>query len=260
MYLNRLKRLNLIPNFWCSEEYFKRAGWYQYSNLYGLLRNIGKDHEEKDRGIFQILDVEGFDMLPPLSPQGIERNAPYWAGFGLDEDTGKVLDMNYIYNPQHFINMVGKQWSAFRKNIKKWASNNLGCQYRPIREDERHQMMTVFINWLESRSEEEEIYDDQTILSYIKGSDNCRGLFRGEELVGFTIHDNNWILINFRYCFSKQEPFLNEYLRYCFYTSPEILGADKFINDGGVLDSPRLKFFKDRLNPVVVYSIPTKEI
>lgn len=262
MYLKRLKRLKLIPNFWCSEEYFKRAGWVQYSNANGIFSILKPDEDEAEsKSMIHVLDEDSYNMLPPLSPSGLGgRNTPYWAGFHLKFSCEEVLDLNYIYNPIHFRNLQGKCWSAFRKNIKKWPSNNPNDCYRKIEEYERDQVVQVFLDWLESRNQWEEIHDGQIITSYLKESDNCRGLFRGEELVGFTIHDENWSFINFRYCFSKAEPFLNEYIRYRFFTSPEIWYSGKLVNDGGVLDNPRLKFFKDRLNPVTVYSIPTKEI
>ena len=77
-------------------------------------------------------------------------------------------------------------------------------------------------------------------------------LFR---LVGMNVWDENFAFINYRYCIDDGAPFLNEYLRYCFYTHPTILLINKYVNDGGCLDSEGLKKFKMKLNPLAVYKV-----
>jgi hypothetical protein len=44
-------------------------------------------------------------------------------------------------------------------------------------------------------------------------------------------------------------------MRYLFYRDPEIRNQNKLVNDGGVLDNPNIKAFKDKMNPVRVREV-----
>ena len=77
-----------------------------------------------------------------------------------------------------------------------------------------------------------------------------KGLYKGEKLVALNIWDENYKYVNYRFCFvDHSEPFLDEFVRYLFYTDLWILSKNKLVNDGGVLGRPGLEKFKDRLHP-----------
>ena len=92
--------------------------------------------------------------------------------------------------------------------------------------------------------------------------DNAKEIFEGEnrrflrskkgKIYGLNIWDENFQYINYRYCICGKEDFISEYMRLLFYTDSVILNKGKLVNDGGVLDNPKLRFFKDKLNPMQV--------
>ena len=62
--------------------------------------------------------------------------------------------------------------------------------------------------------------------------------------------DVNWKYINYRVCMVREnEPFLDEFARWLFYTDPDIIKVNKLINDGGTLGCKGLERFKDKMNP-----------
>ncbi len=72
-------------------------------------------------------------------------------------------------------------------------------------------------------------------------------------MVGMNVWDENHLYINYRLCIvDPSERFLDEFMRYLFYTDPLIMEQNKLVNDGGVLGNEGLKRFKDKMNPFSV--------
>ena len=266
LYLTRLQTLNLIPNFWISQEYFEKAGIKESSWV------------APNGTHYIILTQEGHIMFPPLDQEGIGHNLfnvmrsymNIWAGLPTTKPVdwyaggrfvSEFLDFNFIYDPKDFLGMEGKRWQTFRKNVRKWPRNNPMSGYRDINpecERTEEQIRELLINWLGAMGEDTEIHDDEVLFKYAFEGQNRKGVFnRMGELVGLNIWDENYKFINYRFCICRNEPFLSEYMRYRFYRDPEIQAKGKLVNDGGSLDRDELERFKRKLNPIEIYDIFT---
>jgi hypothetical protein len=233
IYLNQIKRLGIIPNFWSTLEYL------EYQDDMKL--------ESNDRAIWiQEEDVAVFPPIPKDGNLGDLKGYPdikIWSDFpnfsiGVPEE---FVDLEYTYLANSFRELSGKQWATFRKNVRKWPRNN-EYQYEVIDKDTEK----LLIEWLESRPDSI-IEDDQTLIKFVTKGRNRAFLTSKNELVGVNVweqFDDEYVI--YRYCIAKpEEPFLDEFLRYLFYLSI----PDKIVIDGGVLGNPGLERFKDRLNP-----------
>lgn len=258
-YLKLLESFKITPNFWCSAEYFKKAGL----------------QERYDKNWIYIWDPENeITVLPPLNKNfgsGPIRNESewahrFWADFpnyfpGNDYVPG-FLDFNYIYDPKNFLKMDGSKWAVFRKNTKKFPKRyEKKLQYVTssflIEDYYENSITSLFLSWIESRRNN--VQEAEVLFEYAN-SGSQRGLLLDEdgEVLGVNAWDENWEMINFRLCMTKPEqPFLNEYMRLLFYTSAAIQKKGKLVNDGGVLDNSSLKEFKDKLCPLKVNEIKT---
>jgi len=264
LYLKELERRRIEPNFWTSEEYIQKAGLQQVM---------------EDGWLFIVED--GAVVLPPLP---IGPQAPFdkkiWSDFHehipghtpqfhreyfdgeLDE-----LDLEYIYDPLNFNHMDGAHWAVFRKNCRKWPNRNPGeivYDRLTLSNDNPHGLFELIVSWLTGLEEsgEEEIHDHEVLLKYLYNGLNRKALWLDGELMGVNIWDSNYKYINYRYCICRpDQPFLSEYLRWRFYTDRVIQltrkQTGKLVNDGGVLDRPALKAFKDKMNPCRVRSVYT---
>lgn len=238
-YLKVVENSGLSPNFFMSEEYLEAKGleWIEERGLWGC-------RESGEPGWY----------LPPVRVDGgLGLHAVVWAGLPGVEGP-EFLDYEFIYDPQRFLSLGGHHWSVFRKNVRKWpmrmASN--GSEYRRLAEDEcMEEGANLFASWAGGG----EVFDPETMLRMVVGGRNRAGLFRGGVLVGMNVWDWNWMYVNFRLCLDNGEPFLQEYLRWLFYTSPVILDSGKLVNDGGCLGSGGLFNFKMKLHPVEVRKI-----
>lgn len=252
-YLKALRDLKVEPNFWCSEEYLEKSGCREA--MLGMCVTV----MDGDQHVFPPLYIGGGYSLD--QPYG-----PIWSDFvGFETEALKAgwtrenLDLEYIFNPVDFVEMGGGRWMTFRKNSRKWGRRNEEWGYGltttpvfppgPLLDD-------LLVDWLGTLGEDIEVYDDSVMLQYLYNGENRKALWNREgKLMGVNIWDHNWKYINFRYCICRPEPFLAEFMRWLFYTDPEILGAGRFVNDGGVLDRPSLKAFKDKMNPVRVRQV-----
>ena len=249
-YLDLLEHNGIFPNFWCSEEYFDKAG-LETDEWHGIVKVFDKNFE----GV----------VFPPMSER--EESLVYfpleriWSDF---ESQGPLvgygfkkafLDLEFIYDPRNFLDMKGGKWATFRKNSRKFLSRNSEHKffYVPVREcDEiEAQVKDLLIEWLEGRPESQEIMDDMVMVEYILHGDRRKVLIDSSGKVwGINVWDENYRYINFRYCICKEGLFLSEYMRLLFYTDPDILAKKKFVNDGGCLDNENLKRFKLKMNPI----------
>ena len=261
-YLELLKQYKVVPNFFCSEEYFNKA------KLEELIT---------DRHIYWKQD--DWIIGPPIDAfnGGLLGTTEEWAGkIWIDflnwrppvgyEPT--FLDWEYVYNPKDFLDMSGGNWATFRKNIRKFPGRygHAPLNYVYINEIARKKgerfveegLKTLLLGWLNAQEKDEEIEDDDVILEYLYKGENRKVLIdRNYAMLGINIWDTNHQFINFRYSFTQNHKFLSEYLRYIFYTDPTILHQNKLVNDGGSLGNKNLELFKDKLNPVAkrpVYS------
>ena len=239
-YFNRLEELKIVPNFWCSEEYFEKARFI----------------EQEKEGKLWIEDSDGFVILPELYLNRFV-SSPCWCDFegvSLGGMNKVFLDYEIIYDPKQFLDLTGKRWEVFRKNIRKFPNRNLELQpmsYDRFDED----IMTCVLDWLEDRKEEE-IQDDDVLFKYLKEGENRKALKDcNGNVIGINIWDENYHYINYRVAMSRKGDFSNEYLRYLFYTDPEIQGKNKLVNDGGCLGSGALLSFKKKLNPIKIRSV-----
>jgi len=238
-YLATLKKRKITPNFWTSAEYLLKSNavYIEFESVFGFIAN------EEDDGW----------LLPPMG----ERKNPTasvfagWPDVVADDTT--FLDYQFIYKPKDFQNMSGSKWKVFRKNTRKFPRRFNGTlTYRRIKTDEIVPELSILLtSWAENR----EVFDPDTFVRFILHGDNRKGLFVNNCLVGVNVWDVNYYYINFRYCVDDGSPFLNEYMRYLFYTDNEILQQNKLVNDGGSLGSELLRKFKLKLNPHQILKI-----
>lgn len=264
LYLKALKAHNIDPNFWISEEYFQFAKFketviFKCGTGYSTNKLIAIVSEETDQFIFPPVS-----LLYGCGGKTVCPDNGVWSDFSNASHTGdhqQLLDLEYFYDPKDFQNMVGKKWAVFRKNVRKWPRINDGnFHYRKLDSfapSEIHQGINeLLIEWLKEHAGFP-IQDSDALLHYALHGENRSVLYHTEhkEIVGMNCWDSNWKYINFRWSICKKEPFLNEFMRYLFYRDPEIRKQNKLVNDGGVLDNPNIKAFKDKMNPVRVREV-----
>lgn len=260
-YLELLKKYKIPPNFACSKEYFERSKM-----------------EEFVEGEYVYWAENNWIVAPPINASTGELlthfkgwNYQIWSSFQNWEPSSeyekKFIDFEYIYDPRHFLNMIGGSWQVFRKNVRKFPGRYGKAPLRYLKvegKDFENDIKDVFVEWLKSREENQEIYDDVTMTDFILNGDNRKILVdKDNRVLGINVFDSNYKFINFRFSITRNIKFLSEYIRYVFYTDPTILAQNKLVNDGGSLGNKNLEFFKDKLNPVSkrnVHSYVKKEM
>lgn len=256
-YLGLLQQFKVEPNFWCSEEYFQKAAL-----------------QERQEGDWVYIWDQAAEVtvLPPLNinmgavPIRVDSDwaAKFWSDFK-DYFPGsgygpELLDLEYIYNPRHFLNMSGGSWAVFRKNSRKFPKR-FGKELYYISSDfiseqMKREIIDLFKSWVDKS---DEIHEAEVLFEYALNGENRKFLIdRDSNLFGVNAWDENYLRVNFRLCITRPgEQFLNEYMRLLFYTDEIILNSNKLVNDGGVLDSVELEKFKDKLNPLAVRHVKT---
>jgi len=253
-YLELLKKYKIIPTFPCSEEYFQRA-----------------KIKEEITGDFIYWKHNEWILFPPINmntgellPNGNSISGDYqnwathiWASFpnwSMPSNYKKeFLELEHIYNPRHFLDLTGNKFQVFRKNIRKFPGRygNSPLQYIEANDNHENQLKDLFIEWLKNKEGNQEIHDDEVMTNYIFNGNNRKILVdKNGYILGINIWDSNYFYINFRFSFSRNIKFLNEYQRYLFYTDPVILNQNKLVNDGGIMGIESLRIFKDKLCPV----------
>lgn len=250
-YLKLLEKYKITPTFPCSQEYFERSGieeqtcgdyvyWKQHEWFIGPPIN----------------SLTGELVKSPPSDWIIPMNK-IWACFHnweMSSDYKKeFLSFEYIYDPKNFLKMEGGRWSIFRKNIRKFPGRygNAPLRYIEATSDHEEDLKKLFLEWVGTKGEDQEIHDDEVMLNYLFHGNNRKILVdKNNYILGVNIWDLGYSQIYFRFNFSRNIKFLNEYLRYIFYTDPIILNQNKLVNDGGSLDNKNLEAFKDKLCPL----------
>lgn len=259
LYLRALKAHNIDPNFWISQEYFDFAKFKEIVvSVCRVDKLIAVTSDETKQFIFPPISLlYGCRGITECFENGVWSdfsNASYYKS-----TNHELLDLEYLYDPKNFNNMIGKRWAVFRKNVRKWPRENDGkFVYRKLDQftpaEVHHGIKNLLIKWLEKH---EDIQDSEALLYYALHGEDRSILFRTDrrEIVGINCWDSNWKYINFRWSICKKDPFLNEFMRYLFYTDPEIQKQNKMVNDGGVLDNPNIKAFKNKMNPIRVREV-----
>lgn len=246
----------MTPNFYCSGPYLEAVG-VSVIEKFGWLKVLDGD----------------VVMFPPIPKSGsfvggfrggaFPNNGfnycSFWSDFGGWEPPEKYvkrfLDWEYLYVPHHFLAMDGGNWETFRKNSRKWPSwaGEGNWRYGSTFLPSNMEKVRLLIEWLELR--EESVEDAEIIAQFVThppAGVRTEYLTRGQSLVGINIWDENYQYINYRFCLTRQEPYVEEFTRLMFYfarngESPE---CSKLVNDGGTLGSQGLKRFKDKMNPL----------
>ncbi len=249
LYLQILKQNRITPNFWCSQEYFDKAG-LEEDHLLGWV--VITDPEYPDKFVLPPICIGDDGKIIKITMRHV------WADFHLSFSPyvyASFLDYEFIYDQRNFLNMVGKDWAVFRKNSRKWLRGKDPEKIAFILLSGscwKGQIDDVFIDWLSAQGFDEEIQDSETMMKFLYEGQNRFGLFYGDELKAVLVYDYNWEYINFRYCVCKNEPWLSEYARLRFYLDPLIQQDPRLVNDGGCLGSDGLFFFKHKMNPVEI--------
>ena len=243
LYLQALERGRLIPNFWCSEEYWEKAGW--------------EEHFIPEMGLIIIGDEEGRVMLPPMLSDGrvailADGSLLPWAGIpGLHG--GSFLDFQFIYSAIRSLDdLKGGVWRTTRKNINKVQrerGNIISSGYVTPTEAQ-----DILIQWTQGNGIEE--YNDPEVLTkYVLDGEGRIPLFyeKTQKMAALLVYDENYKYINFRYCITDNLPGTSDYVRMLFRVF--MYNKGKLINDGGALGRPGLDKYKRRLNPVQIHEI-----
>jgi len=255
-YLTNMNRLGLVPNFYCSKAYLYACkatlleveGWWIVKDVPNdiiMLPPIPMDR----KNVGEPLPDYPIDIIWSDTPgMSHEVLAGIIQGNCLEPH---FLDWQYVYDPKNFLKLEGGQWHTLRKNIRH-ARNEYPELYLVPFQGYLNQIKKLVGDWIVERKDT--IQDAETIAEYLifNPPDKCeiRALVDIHGNVkGVLAWDYNWKYINFRYCITESLPYLNEYARYLFYVSEEILKDGRKVNDGGIVDTPGLEFFKDRMNP-----------
>jgi hypothetical protein len=271
-YLTRVKELGIEPNFWTSEEYLTNCG--------------AEIHCPFDEWIWP--EADGWAVTPPVPTKRLVDRAegflatgaddsffmqtpacPVWSdwyeGRSPDEppvedsigNSPEFLDWEYLYDPKEFLDLRGGRWRTFRKNVRKLPERvgQSPLDYRTAGDPSvsPSTILELIFKWSAVEGATGGIEDEQTVVNYVQNSleRTAKVLWLRGVPIGVNIADANWKYINFRYSFyDPQWPFVSEYLRWRFFTDPDIVASGKLVNDGGTLGHPGLEKFKDRLNPV----------
>lgn len=242
MFLNQMKMRRMTPNFFCSVPYWLAAGASPILNIN-----------------YVWIECDEVCLVPPIT--GLDKSLPVdliWSDFyqwnppDAENWESEFLDWEYIFDPKDFQDMSGGAWRKFRKNVKKWGERNSEWDYSRRLPAPKSQVESLLLEWLERRPETAQ---DAEILYYLITEPDLpvmrKYLVKKDQLVGLNVWDANFAFINFRVSITRQdEPYADEFIRWLFYTDPEVLSYGKLVNDGGVLDNPNLEWFKDKMNPM----------
>lgn len=249
-YLTRASELGVVPNFFMSNPYL------QLSHARLIEKHGWLWIKDKYWNLFPALPLEGSMEAPELDR--------IWALFGNDNivlnEHYHFLDWQYLFRPSDFMDMSGHRWEVFRKNCRKWPNRNEGWNYTSGIPSSTEAGMLI-ASWLERKRND--VHDGELLARFAYFEDGL-SVFRkylynkSGELVAINAWDENWMFVNYRVCMVKDgEPFLDEFIRWLFYTDPEVIGMNKIVNDGGTLGHEGLERFKDKMNPfkkIKIYS------
>lgn len=252
-YLKRARELDIIPNFWLTQEYLS------IQDVVGMTDEVVLWLQEGEWAVFPPLplgdSLEHMSQLqlPPLK---------VWSDF-VNYSVGiasRFLDWEYVYDSNRFRHMEGGDWKTFRKNVRKWPRDH-EWTYQMI-PPSTAEIEDLLLRWLEHKPVDLIIQDSTSMEWFLMNGTRRAFLFNKDRLVAVNVWDWNDPYLMFRYCVSDPaEPFLNEFARLLFYVRS---ACGMMVIDGGSLGQPGLERFKDKLNPflkrpVLSYTIPGGE-
>jgi len=271
--MSEMEKRRIIPNHYISFPYMNACDLCCFDNDYWIW--VENETEEGTLCVFPPLRKSPTE-LPPISPEWDQHpihqldlplvwsDFPNYPVFELQE--AELLDYEFYYVPGHFLDLEGKEWKKFRKNVNKWKDEP-DLIYRT----EMDYMNVIYSaselieKWIEQQGEG--LHDPSLIrkLSRPRPGDilsrTDRGhtygireyLFQGSELIGINVFDYNYQNINYRFCITDPDRrFLDEYMRYMFYIHRYAEWGNIPVNDGGCLGREGLHWFKNTLNPAVI--------
>jgi hypothetical protein len=165
------------------------------------------------------------------------------------------LDYQILYDPNNFNNMRGKNWRKFRKNSKIYPRENPITRYTDRKPSQLE--LNYFLGGI--LEEYAEKYD-QVFVDYFmepkSANVRMKYMFTNNRLVGVNVWEVGTSHIYYRFCLSfRIHKYLDEFMRFCFYTDPEIQGLGMLVDDGGSVGSDSLFKFKQTLNPVAISKV-----
>jgi len=235
-FLTLVQQSGKNPNFWMSEEYIELAQ-LRWLNCNGMLQGF---KDEFDNWFFPYYSTSSKQFYSFNNVTGFQN-----------EEVGEFWDYEFIYDPKNFLDLSGGKWKVFRKNIRKHQDKS--WEYRKLEDSDVADAGALLLDWSCGKT----LFDPETFATFVLFGENRFGLFLDGELKGVNIADTNWKYINYRICFDSGELYLNEFLRWKFYTSEWVQEQNKLVNDGGSLGSEGLYRFKKKLNPVDIKGIFT---
>ena len=258
LYLDKLKEFEIEPNFFCSLEYFQKSGCQESHN--NLILGVW---DAEGNALLPMIDLNHKSLHGYIPDNGIWADLPGYQPLYYNQATGqsRFMDYQYIYDPKQFLDMQGGQWAVFRKNSRKFP-RRYGEDRLQFATDMDPFRVEVFSTDVIKNFDVDTIYDPAVMIRYLFFGmnrlfilDNC-----SLRILAVSIWDENYKYINYRFCLCQDEPFLSEYARLKFYeymaqNTNNCNPKGKLINDGGVLDKPSLKAFKDKMNPLKIDKI-----
>ncbi len=252
-YLKALRQMGQRPNFWCSSEYARRAGW----------------RSPAGEIVLDVFDADGVQMLPTLvklerkgnpGPYQINRATRCWAGFA--GDSGRLLDFEFIYNPADFMDISGPRWKKVRKCIRQ-AKADLPCadlSYGNVYDSDS--ALNEFVYRWAIQNSTGTFYEPDVMESYMMEGESRLLLIDphspSRAAYALLIWDQNWQYINFRYCCVESGVRgLSDLARVKFMRWIHLYYPGRLVNDGGALDSKELFTYKTKLNPLEINNIRT---
>jgi len=243
IYLEALESFGVLPNFWCSSEYFEKAEWVT--------------HQQGNK--LQVKNPEGMTMLPSIDiREGIQKDS-CWAGFsGMRREGKPLLDFEFIYDPVSFQECIpASKYKMIRKNIK-WALEDIGCTLHLVFSADLVDSKVIdFLQAWNPSWKDDESFDSEVFAQYlVNGNNRLFVVDYYNKVWGELVYDYNWKFINFRYCIVMSGiRGLSDYARILFYDWVSEKYPGIFVNDGGSLGRDGLYQYKMRLCPVKVNEI-----
>ena len=253
-YLETLENLELLENRVINPNFYTSLTYLRLSNAVCY-----------ERGFWIWVEADGWMVLPALPTGDWARikyypDLPVWSDFEGYEVFPKLLqkqflDVEYIFDPKAFNDLSGGRWCAYRKNSRKWFKSQEKWVYEGVTRGDEGKLIG---EWLETKGDT--VLDGDFMLRYLLRDDREGGrkyLYDEKgELVALNAWDTNHRYVNYLFCITRPGvPYLEEFVRYLFYTDPEIQGTGKLVNDGGCLDNLGLRKFKEKLNPRSVRNV-----
>lgn len=240
-YLQAMESERILPNFWCSLEYWRRAG---------------VSFAVSFNGTITVTDAEGHLFLPLLCQSGFCTEPLAFAAF--PDFPGEVVDRQYIYSPG-LPEMSGTDWKPIRSTMRR-VDRKLGSLSLSLLRPKEDVKRTASLLYAWARSQGEPLYDPELMADFVLNGDHRLALRDDNGVLwGVLVWDANYKYTNFRYCIvSGEVEGLSDVARLLFREWCGEHHPNRLINDGGDLDRPGLRRYKMKFQPSEVHIIRGK--